>query len=115
MTMTRGDLLARRLTRLSRLLRILRFHAHDLKLVPRKGVYRMVAKGRRGQLQFSKTGESRLEAAYATHLVWPGKGPFHLPGKQPNGLLKVVNQEDGAVEACQGSPRPAHVAKVKLR
>jgi hypothetical protein len=67
------------LTRLSRLLRILRFHAHDLKLVPSVTVYMRWGKGPKQRLRFTKTGDPRLEEAYARHFVWPGKGPFHPP------------------------------------
>ena len=66
------------LTRLSRLLRILRFHAHDLNLVPSTTDYRRPGKGPKRHLRFTKTGDPRLEVAYATHFVWPGKSPFHL-------------------------------------
>ena len=67
------------LTRLSRLLRILRFHAHDLNLVPSVTVYRRWGKGTKQQLRFTKTGMPKLEEAYARHFVWPGKVPFHPP------------------------------------
>ena len=67
------------LTRLSRLLRILRFHAHDLKLVPSSTVYQRWGKGPKQPLRFTKSRDAKLEKAYATHFVWPGKGPFHLP------------------------------------
>jgi hypothetical protein len=67
------------LTRLSRLLRILRFHAHDLKLVPSVTVYMRWGKGPKQRLRFTKTGDPKLEEAYARHFVWPGKGPFHPP------------------------------------
>ena len=67
------------LTRLSRLLRILRFHAHDLNLVPTVTVYKRWGKGPKQRLRFTKTGGPRLEEAYARHFVWPGKGPFHPP------------------------------------
>jgi hypothetical protein len=70
------------LTRLARLLRILRFHAHDLNLVPSVSVYRRCGKGPRRRLRFTKTGDARLEEAYARHFVWPGKGPFHPPASQ---------------------------------
>ncbi len=67
-------------TRLSRLLRILRFHAHDLCLVPSWTAYMRWGKGPKQRLRFTKTGDLRLEEAYATHLVWPGKRSFpHLP------------------------------------
>lgn len=64
------------LARLSRLLRILRFHAHDLNLKPSWTAYMARGKGRKQRLRFTKTGDEGLEKAYATHLVWPGKGPF---------------------------------------
>jgi hypothetical protein len=67
------------LTKLSRLLRILRFHAHDLKLVPSITVYKRWGKGPKQRLRFTKTGDSRVEEAYSRHFVWPGKGPFHPP------------------------------------
>jgi hypothetical protein len=67
------------LTRLSRLLRILRFHAHDLNLKPSWTAYMRWGKGPKQRLRFTKTGDEKLEQIYATHLVWPGKGPFRLP------------------------------------
>jgi hypothetical protein len=67
------------LTRLSRLLRILRFHAHDLKLKPSVTAYMRWGKGPKRRVRFTKTGNPRLEEAYARHFVWPGKGPFHPP------------------------------------
>lgn len=66
-------------TRLSRLLRILRYHAHDLRLAPSATVYRRWGKGPKQRLRFTKTGDPKLEEAYARHFVWLGKGPFHLP------------------------------------
>lgn len=65
------------LTRLSRLLRVLRFHAHDLKLVPSVTVYKRWGKGPKQRLRFTKTGDPKLEEAYGRHFVWPGKEPFH--------------------------------------
>ena len=67
------------LTRLSRLLRILRFHAHDLKLVPSTTVYVRWGKGPRPRLRFTKTGDAKLEEAWSRHFVWRGEGPFHPP------------------------------------
>jgi hypothetical protein len=67
------------LTRLSRLLRILRFHAHDLELVPSITVYTRWGRGPKQRLRFTKTADPKLEEAYARHFVWPGKGPFHPP------------------------------------
>ncbi len=62
------------LTRLSRLLRILRFHAHDLNLVPSITVYTRWSKGPKQRLRFTKNADPKLEEAYARHFVWPGKG-----------------------------------------
>ena len=65
-----------KLTRLSRLLRILRFHAHDLELVPSITVYTRWGRGPKQRLRFTKTADPNLEEAYARHFVWPGKGPL---------------------------------------
>lgn len=67
------------LTRLSRFLRILAFHCHDLNLTASQTVYVTWGKGRRTPLRFTKTGDAALERVYARHFVWPGKGPFHPP------------------------------------
>jgi len=71
------------LTRLGRLLRILRFHAHDLNLKPSWTAYMHWGKGPRQRLRFTKTGEPKVEEAYATHFVWPGKGPIQAPKGPP--------------------------------
>ena len=71
------------LTRLSRLLRILRFHAHDLNLKPSQTIYKRYGKGPKLRLRFSKTGDAGLEAAYTTHFVWSGKRPYHSVRTEP--------------------------------
>ena len=71
------------LTRLSRLLRTLRFHAHDLNLKPSVTVYMCHGKGPKQRLRFSKTGDANLEQAYSTHFVWPGRRPFHSAPSNP--------------------------------
>lgn len=83
------------LSRLSRLLRILRFYAHGLKLVPSTSVYMRSGKGPGRRLRFTKTGDSNLEEAYARHFVWPGKGPFHppVPHALPAGAEDERNRE----------------------
>jgi hypothetical protein len=68
------------LVRLNRLLRVLRFHAHGLNLKPSLTSYMRYEKGPKQRLQFTKTRDAKLEEAYATHFVWPGKGPFSFPG-----------------------------------
>jgi hypothetical protein len=72
------------LSRLNRLLPILGFHCHDLKLVPSHTAYVKWGKGPRTPLRFTKTGEERLEKIYARHFAWPGKGPFHPPREKPD-------------------------------
>ena len=39
-------------------------------------------KGPKQRLRFTKTGDAKLELAYATHFVWPGKDPFQPPASQ---------------------------------
>lgn len=65
------------LFRLSRLLRILRFHAHDPDLKPSATAYMRYGKGAKRPLRFSKTGDARIRAAYSTHFVWPGVRSLH--------------------------------------
>lgn len=70
------------LTRLSRLLRILRFHAHDLNLTPSWTAYMKWGKGPKARLRFTKTSDPGLEKVYATHFVWPVSDRFmHLLGR----------------------------------
>lgn len=61
------------LAKASRILRILRFHAHDLNLKPSMTVYQRKIKGRKVPLRFSKSGEKNLEDAYSRHFVKVGK------------------------------------------
>lgn len=67
------------LTKLARLLRILRFVAHDLNLVPYLETYTREGCGKPTPLRFSKSGDPRIEDAYRRHFRWPGKGPVRLP------------------------------------
>ncbi len=67
------------LTKLSRLLRILRFHVHDLNLVPSVNQYTRRGGGSDRRLRFTKTGDTKLEEAYSRHYFWPGKSPIHPP------------------------------------
>jgi len=61
------------LSKASRILRILRMHAHDLDLKPLLIVYKRWTKGPRTLLQFCKTGDRAVEDAYARHFLSPGK------------------------------------------
>lgn len=67
------------LTKIGRTLRILRLYAHDLNLVPSHTAYVKWGKGTRTPLRFTKSGDRNVEAAWARHFVWPGKGPFQRP------------------------------------
>lgn len=80
------------LTRLSRLLRILRFHAHDLNLKPSHTAYHRHGKGPSQLLRFTRTGDPNLEAAYARHFVWPGHGAFRAPTAAPAGAAASVSE-----------------------
>lgn len=62
------------LSRLSRILRILRLHADALDLKPSMTVYMRHGKGPKQRLRFSKTGDPNLEKAYSTHFVRTGNG-----------------------------------------
>ncbi len=61
------------LNKLSRLLRILRFHAHELNLKPSWTAYMRLGKGPKQRLRFTKTGDNNLEKVYATHFIRPGE------------------------------------------
>ncbi len=64
------------LSKLNRLLRLLRFHTHDLNLIPSQIVYHKWGRGRqRIVLRFSKSGEPNLEAAYSRHFVQLSAAP----------------------------------------
>lgn len=88
------------LTRLSRLLRILRFHAHDLKLVPSTTAYMCWGKGPKQRLRFTKTGDAKLEDAYSRHFVWPGKGPFLLPAPR-HATVPSEEEADAGLPVCR--------------
>lgn len=84
----------RNLTRLSRLLRILRFHAHDSKLKPSTTAYMRRDKGPKQRIRFTKTADPKLEEAYARHFVWPGKGLFHLPASKNKPARGVDTEQE---------------------
>jgi len=61
------------LTRAGRILRLLRFHVHDLNLKPSLTVYQH----RKHRLRFSRSGEPKIEEAWSRHFVIVGKrNPF---------------------------------------
>ncbi len=60
------------LSQASRILRLLRMHAHDLNLRPSQTAYVKWGKGERTPLRFSKTGDPNIEEAYSRHFLAPG-------------------------------------------
>jgi hypothetical protein len=65
------------LSKLNRVLKILRFHAHDLNLGPKVTPYKRGKK----VLRFSKSGDSKLEEAYSRHFVKIGKSSAAIIAK----------------------------------
>ncbi len=61
------------LSKCSRILKILRFHAHDLNMVPQSTDYRKWGKGRNIRLKFTRSGNAKLEKDYATCFKWNRK------------------------------------------
>ena len=58
------------LSKANRILRLIRFHMHDLNMLPRRTVYHQWGQGTTRLLRFSKSGNQDIEKAYATHYVW---------------------------------------------
>lgn len=97
------------LSKISRVLRILRMHAHDLKLVPRET--RPCQRGTRRPLRFTKTNEPNVEAAWARSFLWPAKRPFGAP--KPVSLSHDLSKRGipGEPESASREPSsapPAH-------
>lgn len=65
------------LSRAGRILRVLRFHAHDLKLGPSMTCYQHKSH----RLRFSKSGEHLIEEAYSRHFIVIGKRGGPLPSR----------------------------------
>jgi len=57
------------LSKVNRILRILRLHAEDLGLRPSPTVYKTWGKGRKIFLRFSRSGVTWMEILYSTHYV----------------------------------------------
>jgi hypothetical protein len=53
----------------SRILRLLRMHAHDLNLRPSETAYMRRTRGGKLRLRFTKNGDLKVEEAYARHFV----------------------------------------------
>ncbi len=57
------------LSRVSRLLRLIREHCLTLGLTPKPGKYQRRGKGKKQPLRFSKRGDPESEQAYSVHFV----------------------------------------------
>ena len=98
----------------SRILNILRMHAHDLDLKPSLTVYKRWTKSSRPLLRFSKTGDHNIEEAYARHFVSPCKKgcPFE------EGAIEVGNSADRGPardEKSWKAKSKGHESRGKLR
>jgi hypothetical protein len=74
----------------SRILRLLRMHAHDLNLRPSGSGYVRRTRGRRSRLRFTKSGDLKVEEAYACHFV-------RVVSKQKGSPLNVPKAAAGCV------------------
>lgn len=90
------------LSQASRILRILRMHVHDLNMPPSPTAYVRWGKGPRPPLRFTKTGDPKLEEAYARHFLKP----------LPKGELKRRRWAESlrVKESLQESPPSPEVA-----
>ncbi len=61
------------LSKASRILRLMHFHAHDLNLKPSITIYKRKARSRTIPLRFSKSGIQKLEESYSRHFLKMGK------------------------------------------
>jgi hypothetical protein len=93
------------LTRLGRLLRILRMHARELKLIPSDVIYRAPKSTER--LRFSKTGNWGVERAYARHFIWPINLPLAPSEEQTTANAESPELvEPKPVESRDSDPEP---------
>jgi hypothetical protein len=86
------------LTQFSSLLRILRFHAHDLNLKPSFTAYTKWGKGPKTLLRFTRTSDKKLEEVYATHFIKLGKKKAVVP------TVKVEDKVESALLASEPLP-----------
>jgi len=75
------------LSKVNRILRILKCHAEAIGLKPSRTVYRKWGKGKkRITLRFSKFGEPNVELSYSTHYIATSMNPPEKPGKLPKSI-----------------------------
>ena len=117
------------LSKLSRLLRVLRFYAHDLNLVVSTTVYMRWGKGAKQRLRFTKTGDPRIEevaslaAAIAAYLLWQRAAAQVEVAQAESAQLrdqvradgrKRIDLEEGIVTANQACARNVNALKQTL-
>lgn len=73
----------------SRILRLLRMHAHDLNLRPTETAYERRTRGRL-RLRFTKSGDLKVEEAYARHFVKVASKRKGLPLDMPMATASSV-------------------------
>jgi hypothetical protein len=64
------------LSKCSRILKIIGCHAHDLDMIPSRTAYKKWGKGRKLDLKFSRSGNGKIEAKYATSFLWNKKKSY---------------------------------------
>jgi hypothetical protein len=96
------------LSKASRILSILRMHAHDLDLKPSLTVYKRWTKGSRPFLRFSKTGDRNIEEAYARHFVSPRKKgcPFEEGAIEVGNSAEIPPARRSSATRNSGRPSP---------
>lgn len=77
------------LSKASRILRLMRFHAHDLNMKPSITIYKRKRKSSKQSLRFSKSGIINLEEAYSRHFVKIGKKQKILNKSMKQNVEKV--------------------------
>ncbi len=87
------------LSKTNRIIRIIGFHAHDLNMVPSHTAYRQWGKAKSRALQFSKSGNKRLEEAYSRHYIW------NQSAEKKKAIINRVELEPGANRAQLNSDR----------
>jgi len=91
------------LTKAGHILRLLRFHAHDLNLKPSITVYQH----RGHHLRFSRSGEPMIEEAYATHLVVVGKHNPFATGNTAAPPTPSADAKPPIPRSCRATPPSA--------
>lgn len=96
------------LSKANRILRIIGFHIHDLKMIPSQTTYR-ASSGKHCILKFSKSGAKQLEDAYSRHYTWN-----QSPEKKRR-VIEDAQPEQHPPADAEEAPRrwPPHSTKTK--